>query len=124
MRNGATQTVAYLVNAPNAYFIRARPGVYTGAGRNILKMRPVDDFDISIGKGVPFKEHYRVEFRADLYNAFNHPQYIPGRPNRVSATSHPGETNYLTPGNVDFAKWDRVYASNARQIQLTAKVRF
>ncbi len=124
VRNGVTQTVAYLVSVPNAYYIRARPGVYTTSGRNILPMRPVDNFDMSVAKAVPFRDRYRVEFRVDLYNAFNHPQYIPGKPNRVSATSHPGETNYLTPGNVDFAKWDHVYASNARQLQLTAKVHF
>src|SRR5262249_34903234 len=96
VRNGRTETVAYLVTNPNAYYIRARPGVYTTSGRNILVMRPVDNFDISVGKIIPFKENYRVEMRVDMYNAFNHPQYIPGRPNRVSSTSHAGETNYLT----------------------------
>jgi len=112
------------VTNPNAYYIRARPGVYTVSGRNILKMRPVDNFDISVGKIVPFKENYKVEFRVDMYNAFNHPQYIPGRPNRVNTSSHAGETNYLTPGNPVFAQWDQVYLSNARQLQLTAKFRF
>jgi len=124
VRNGVNQTVGYLVNDPNAYYIRARPGVYTTSARNILRMRPVDNFDISVAKAIRFKEHYKVEFRVDMYNAFNHPQYIPGRPNRVNGSAHPGETNYLTPGNVDFAAWDRVYASNARQLQLTAKVHF
>jgi hypothetical protein len=123
-RNGANQTVGYLVTNPNAYYIRARPGVYTVSGRNILKMRPVDNFDISVGKIVPFKENYKVEFRVDMYNAFNHPQYIPGRPIRVNTSSHSGETNYLTPGNPVFAQWDQVYQSNARQLQLTAKFRF
>jgi hypothetical protein len=59
-----------------------------------------------------------------MYNAFNHPQYIPVKPNRVSATAHSGETNYLTPGNPVFGKWDQVYSSNPRQIQLTAKFKF
>jgi len=112
------------VNVPEAYYIRARPGVYTTSGRNILRMRPVDNFDMSVAKAVPLKDRYKVEFRVDLYNAFNHAQYIPGKPNRVIGTAHAGETNYLTPGNVDFAKWDRVYSSNARQLQLTAKVHF
>src|SRR4030095_15322966 len=71
----AGQTVGYLVNDPTAYYVRARPGMYTGAGRNILEMRPIDNFDISVGKSIPFREHYKVEFRVDMYNAFNHPQY-------------------------------------------------
>src|SRR5262249_6341987 len=124
VRNGVTQTVAYLVTSPNAYYIRARPGVYTTSGRNILGMRPIDNFDISVGKVVPCRENYTVEFRVDMYNAFNHPQYIPGRPNRVTSATHAGETNYLTPGIAEFGQWDKVFSSNPRQIQLTAKVKF
>jgi hypothetical protein len=124
IRDGSTQTVAYLVNNPSAYFIRARPGVYTTSGRNILAMRPIDNFDISVGKIVRFKEHYRAEFRVDLYNALNHPQYTPGRVDRVDSETHSAETNYLTPGNSVFGRWDQVYSSNPRQLQLTAKLRF
>ena len=123
-RSGTTETVAYQVNNPNAYYVRARQGVYTTSGRNILRMRPVNNFDMSIAKRIPFKEHYLAEFRADMYNALNHPQYIPGRPNRVTAVTHLGETNYLTPGNPVFAQWDQVYSSNPRLIQLTAKFKF
>jgi hypothetical protein len=124
VRGGTTQVVAYLVADPAAYYIRARPGVYTTSGRNILETRPIDNFDISVGKVVPFKEHYKVEFRVDMYNAFNHPQYTPGQVNNVFSRSHVNEINYLTPGNSVFAKWDQVFPSNARQLQLTAKVRF
>jgi len=123
-RNGVDETVAYRVNDPNAYYIRARPGVYTNSGRNILKMRPIDNFDLSIAKVVPFMERYRFEIRVDMYNAFNHPQYTPGRVNRVDSFGHANETNYLTPGTEVFAQWDKVMPSNARQIQLTAKIKF
>jgi hypothetical protein len=123
-RNGTDQVVAYLVNNPDAYYIRARQGVYTTSGRNILKTRPIDNFDLSVAKTVPFKDRYQVQFRVDMFNAFNHPQYTPGRPNRVSAFAHAGETNYLTPGNVEFARWDKNMPSNARQLQLTAKFKF
>jgi hypothetical protein len=124
IRNGTSQTVGYLVTNPNAYYIRARPGIYTTSGRNILPTRPIDNFDLSIGKEVAFKEHYKVQLRVDMYNAFNHPQYTPGRVNRVQQFNHAGETNYLTPGNPAFAAWDTVFPSNARQLQLTAKVNF
>jgi hypothetical protein len=73
---------------------------------------------------VKFREHYQVELRVDMYNAFNHPQYLPGRPDRVTAVSHSGETNYLTPGNPQFGQWDQVYSSNPRQLQITAKFKF
>jgi hypothetical protein len=124
VRGGATQTVGYLANNPNAYYIRALGGMYTTSGRNILQMPRIDNFDISIAKAIPFREHYKVEFRGDLYNAFNHPQFTAGRVNRVSSFSHAGETNYLTPGNSAFAKWDENFPSNARQVQLTARITF
>ena len=123
-RGGVAEIVAYRVNDPNAYYIRAAPGVYTTSGRNILKMRPIDNFDLSIAKVVPFMERYRFEIRVDMYNAFNHPQYTPGRVNRVDSFGHANETNYLTPGTEVFAQWDKVMPSNARQIQLTAKIKF
>ena len=124
--NGVTgpQVVGYLVNNPNAYYIAALNGMYTTSGRNILQTPPIDNFDISIAKAVPFKEHYKVEFRGDFYNAFNHPQFTAGRPNRVSSLGHASETNYLTPGNSAFAKWDENFPSNARQVQLTARITF
>ena len=50
-------------------------------------------------------------------------EFTPGRPNRVSSFSHAGETNYLTPGNSAFGKWEENLPSNARQLQLTARVR-
>jgi hypothetical protein len=87
-------------------------------------MRPVQNFDISVGKVIPIQERRSAEFRVDMYNAFNHPQYVPGRVNRVSSSSHAGETNYLTPGNSVFGLWDQVYSSNPRQLQLTAKFNF
>jgi hypothetical protein len=124
LRNGVSETVGYVVKDPNAYYIRARPGVYTTSGRNILPTRPINNFDLSIGKELAFKERYKVQLRVDMYNAFNHPQYTPGRVNRVSSFSHANETNYLTPGNPSFAQWDTAFPSNARQLQLTAKVNF
>jgi hypothetical protein len=123
-RAGVSQTVGYLVTTPSAYYVRARPGVYTTSGRNILPMRPVDNFDLSVAKAVRFKEHYGVEFRVDMYNAFNHPQYVPGRPDRVDSKTHSGETNYLTPGNTAFAQWDQAFSSQPRYLQLTAKFKF
>jgi hypothetical protein len=124
VRAGVTQTVAYLATNPNAFYIRARPGMYTTSGRNILPTRPVDNFDMSFGKEIPFTERVKFQLRLDMYNAFNHPQYTPGRINRVSTFQHAGETNYLTPGNPAFAQWDQSFPSNARQLQLTAKVNF
>jgi hypothetical protein len=65
-----------------------------------------------------------LEIRADFYNALNHAQFVPGRTNNIAVSQHLSAPSYLVPGNVDFGRWDRVYASNARYVQLVAKFSF
>ena len=124
LTNSAGQTVAYVALNPTAAFLRARPGVYANSGRNVLAARGINNFDMSAAKSFSTGERSRLEIRADFYNALNHAQFTPGRINNIAGTPHVSETSYLTPGNVDFAAWNRVYPSNARNIQLVAKFSF
>jgi hypothetical protein len=124
LKNSAGQVVAYVAVNPNAQFIRAQQGALATSGRNILPTSPINNFDLNVMKTFTAGERYHVELRADFYNSLNHPQYTPGRLNSVIFSSHAGETNYLTPGNTLFGKWDQVFASNSRTIQLAAKFNF
>lgn len=124
LKNSSGQTVAYLAVNPNAEFIRAQAGALANSGRNILPTNGINSFDANVMKEFSAGERYHFELRADFYNALNHPQYTPGRLNSVLSFSHANETNYLTPGNPLFGKWDQVFPSNARVIQLAAKLRF
>ena len=116
--------MAYQALNPNAQFIRAQAGALATSGRNILATNPINNFDVNVTKSFTAYERYRFEIRADFYNALNHSQYLPGRPNNVLSSSHINETNYLTPGNALFGKWDQVFPSNSRIIQLAAKFSF
>jgi hypothetical protein len=124
LKNSAGQVVAYVAVNPNAQFIRAQQGALATSGRNILPTSPINNFDLNVMKTFTAGERYHVELRADFYNSLNHPQYTPGRLNNVVFSSHIGETNYLTPGNALFGKWDQVFVSNSRTIQLAAKFNF
>lgn len=124
LKNSAGQVVAYLAVDPNAQFIRAASGALATSGRNILPTNGINSFDLNVIKAFSAGERYRVELRADFYNALNHPQYTPGWLNSVASSGHANETNYLTPGNPLFAKWDQVFSSNPRVIQLAAKFSF
>jgi hypothetical protein len=124
LKNSAGGVVAYLAVNPNAQFIRAQQGALATSGRNVLSTNPINSFDLNVVKSFSAGERYRVELRADFYNALNHPQYTPGRLNSVISSSHVNETNYLTPGNALFGKWDQVFPSNARIIQMAAKFSF
>lgn len=124
LKNSTGQVVAYVASNPNAEFIRAQQGALATSGRNILPTNPINNFDLNVAKNFAAGERFHVELRADFLNALNHPQYTPGRLDNVVFSSHIGETNYLTPGNPLFGRWDQVFPSNARMIQLAAKFIF
>ena len=65
---------------PNA-FGPSNPGEFGNEARNSL-VGPNDfDMDMVLIKSFPITERYRVQFRAEAYNASNHPNF--GVPNNV-----------------------------------------
>jgi hypothetical protein len=124
LKNTAGATVAYLVNNPNAEFIRAQVGAFATGGRNILATPKINNVDFTISKNLTFKERYRLQLRADMYNALNHPQYTLGRIDNVRAKNTSGSANWFIPGNPAFAAWDQSFSSNPRTMQVSAKVTF
>lgn len=92
-------------------------------------MPAINNFDFSIFKNFRFGESRRFQLRADLFNAFNHPQFIPGSPNDVQPVNTSGinQVNALTPANLangTFNRADRVFASNPRVIQMGVRFDF
>ena len=124
LKNSAGATVAYLATNPSAEYIVAGKGALADAGRNTLATPIMNNWDITLSKGFTIRERTKLQFRADFYNTFNHPQYVPGMIDNVRPTDRSGVTNYLTPGNPLFGQWDQVYSSNPRTIQLGAKITF
>ncbi|MGB7284230.1 MAG: TonB-dependent receptor [Candidatus Acidiferrum sp.] len=84
-------------------------GTFGNSGRNILVGPGFSNVDISIGKLFPLHwERSSLEFRADMYNAFNHTNY--GNPNASIGLSTAGTITSFVGG--------------ARVIQLGAHFRF
>ena len=93
-------------------------------GRNILRSDGMANWDIGIMKNFHFGERYRVQFRAELFNAFNHVQFsVPGV-NRASFGRSAANRSPRIRGNptVD----GRVLATNSipRQVQFALKFFF
>jgi hypothetical protein len=125
LKNSAGQTVGYLATDPSAMYIRAGLGVFPTAGRNTLATRPIDNFDMSFAKKCTLREGHNIEFRGDFGNIFNHPQYTPGYINSVKLNStYNTSRTFLIPGNPDFGKWDQIFNSNARSVQLALRYVF
>ncbi len=122
------QIVGYIVENPNAQYIAAGAGAASNAGRNTLVLPGINNADFSIFKNFRFGESRRIQLRADFFNAFNHPQYIPGSPNDVAPipTIFVGQVNTLSPANIGttFNRADRVFSSNPRVIQMALRFDF
>jgi hypothetical protein len=129
LKNSSGATVAYLANNPNARYIRAGVGTFATGGRNTLRGRPIDDIDLSLYKNFNLTERFKIQFGAQFFNLFNHPQFIPGFASRIDSVSSSynntaATRNYLTPGNAIFNRPDAVFPSNPRTIQVGAKFIF
>ena len=126
--------MAYLADDPTAEYIRTGLGALSNSARNTLQLPGINNLDFSIFKNFGFGENRRIQLRADFFNLFNHPQYIPGSPNDIQPvnTTAVGQVNTITlatisatnPGAATFNLADKVFSSNPRTIQLALRFDF
>jgi hypothetical protein len=121
----SSRIVGYVAAIPNAQYIQAGLGALTNAGRNTLQLKPIQNVDLSIFKNFGIGEgSKKVQLRADFYNAFNHPQYVPGSVNGVEPITTTGVNQINTVGQTDFDVPSHVFSSHPRLIQLGVRVNF
>jgi hypothetical protein len=79
-----------------AAFQTNAPGTFGNTPRNLLKGPGPNNVDLRIGKNFSFRERYRIQFRWEMFNAFNRVQFAnPGNTvgtaafGRITATSAP-----------------------------------
>ena len=90
-----------------AAFVLPPAGTYGNAGRNILIGPGNRNVDFGMIKNFPIHERYKVQFRAEAFNLFNHPNF--NNPN----------------GNVSAATFGTITAAGApRVLQLALKAMF
>lgn len=50
-------------------------GTLGNAGRTVLRGPGTENWDLSVFKNFPVREPFRIQFRLEMYNAFNHTQF-------------------------------------------------
>jgi hypothetical protein len=85
------------------------PALYTfgNAARNAVIGPGLQEFDVSLQKNLPLTEATKLQFRAEAYNLFNHPNF--NIPNRTAFTANFGTISS---------------AQDSRQLQLALKLSF
>ncbi len=117
--------VAYLANNPTAKYIQAYYGAQSNLGRNTLQMPPINNFDLTALKRFSITERYKVEFSAQAFNVLNHAQFIGGSTNNVNSIGITGSARAaFEPQTGVFDKFNEVFTSNARSLQLSLKFIF
>ena len=71
-------------------FLQPANGTFGNVRRNSLYGPGINTFNLSALKGfsLPWREGFRIEFRADAQNVFNHPSF--GTPSNVNLSGAPG----------------------------------
>ncbi|MGH9376252.1 MAG: carboxypeptidase regulatory-like domain-containing protein [Terriglobia bacterium] len=83
------------------------PYIFGNAGRNVVWGPGLQDFDVSLQKMISLREGINLQFRAEAYNALNHPNF--DIPNRIFGSATFGQISS---------------AQNARQLQFALKLLF
>jgi hypothetical protein len=104
----------------------AAPAAYTygNSGRNILVGPGTNQIDLSLFKIVPlpWREGMRVEFRAEVFNLLNHPQF--DNPNESGATAGAATIGVAGAGTLTYAGNPAFFQRTSREIQLAMKLYF
>ncbi len=121
----AGNIVAYQAVNPNARYVIAQMGTLPTSSRNTLQTPPIDNIDITAAKHFKFGERYQVDFMAQAFNLFNHPQWVTGSINNVNSISTVnGQRNFFIPNAPNFNNAEQTFPSNARTMQLALKLIF
>lgn len=98
--SGACGTV-YTSGGPTTY------ATYGTSAYNLLRGPRYQNWDMSLQKNIPWKEHYNVQLRVDSFNVFNHPNF--GVPNSNISNSNVGTITSISgspsyePRTIEFA---------------------
>ena len=112
-------------------YIRAGYGALATAGRNTERLRPINNFDLTIVKRFHITERVNFELAGQAFNLLNHPQYVGGAISDVAPIGQTGgavtSMVRLTQTNLNTGVWnapDQVLSSNPRFLQLFIKLNF
>jgi len=97
-------------------------------GRNALRAFGVAQWDFAVHRDFPIHESLKLQFRAEMFNVLNHPNFAPPFGGINSSQTFGVSTQTLDQylgGNVAFGGFDALYQTGGpRSIQLALKLQF
>jgi len=112
------QAVTLANQTPDLFFNKLafvrHPRGFGNAGRNIIHGPGFQNVDFSVAKNTHIKERINLQFRAEVFNILNHPNF--GQPNRTVTSADFGRITATRTARGDLG--------SSRQIQLGLKLNF
>ncbi len=99
-------------------FAAPPPGTLGNAGKNILISAPVFNTDISLQRDFVLDGRLRLQFRSDVFNILNHPNFNKPQPRSAIVFSGSSARRNSTAGTVEST------VTTARQIQFSLRLSF
>ncbi len=101
---GAGSVVGYVSRDSSAAFIRGQAGMPGNLARGTGKMPGISTTNLALQKNIRFWDEGRqIQFRAEMWNAFNHPSYTLGTGTVIGQTTPALTTQgYALPGSPQF----------------------
>jgi hypothetical protein len=99
-------------------------GKFGNLGRGAIRGPSTKNIDFSVNKNWRFKERYGVQFRAEMFNAFNHPNFGSNEVDaNLSLVQNKNDANFGKSTNTDFGIIGAGYRG-PREIQFGLKFSF
>ncbi|MEP6743115.1 MAG: hypothetical protein ABJB61_11500, partial [bacterium] len=96
-------------------------GKFGSLGRGSIRGPGTKNFDLSVVKNWRLRDHYSLQFRAEMFNAFNHPNFN-GVDSNLSLNNLAGDENFGKPLNPTFGRI--IGTRGPREIQFGLKFNF
>src|SRR5262249_7761736 len=78
-------------------------GKFGTLGRGAIRVPGINNVDFSVVKNWRLKESYGLQFRAEMFNVFNHPNFI-GVDNNLALDNNIHDANFGQPTNSNFGR--------------------
>jgi hypothetical protein len=117
--------VAYVAKNPSARYIQAQYGALSNGGRNTMPLDHTNNFDAALMKRLALNERIGFSIGIQLFNVFNHSQFVGGYLSDVSVfQTNAVSRSFLEPSSPFFGQYQGYFPSNSRTAQLAAHLTF
>ncbi len=120
---GNASVVGYVAKNSSARFVVADVGAVSTVGRDTVRSPKIDNFDLSFFKNNNVTESVKIQYRFEMYNAFNHRQRTLGSASYRQFNDNALSTSYANASSQLFLN-DGQFNGGSRSIQMSLKVIF